>query len=129
VSQLEMDVARSTESLVRTASIHDVRTQAGGNRILRNVGILLHHYMVSQLKIEAAGSTETSVSYHIITKRHVTENLALNLHCRGNLKSYICNFTFTVQLRETISVSGSRDGDKMDKTLLSCCFSCDETWN
>jgi hypothetical protein len=38
-------------------------------------------------KIQAAPSSETSVSYHITTRRHNSKDRDLNLHRRENLKS------------------------------------------
>jgi len=41
------------------------------------------------MNMEAEKSSETSVSYHSIIRRHNSEDLDLNLHRRDNLKS--CN--------------------------------------
>jgi hypothetical protein len=44
----------------------------------------------STLKMEAAWSSETSVSYHITTWRHNPKNLDPNLHRRENVVSNSC---------------------------------------
>jgi hypothetical protein len=43
--------------------------------------------LVSDLKADAARSSETLVSYHITTWCHIPQDNDLNLHCHNNLKS------------------------------------------
>jgi len=87
-----METARSSETSV---SYHIItRSEDGGSKVLRNVGILPHHYT---LKMEAARSFETSVSYHNTTRSHKSENLELDTCLCQPQVSYQDQFTSTVQ--------------------------------
>jgi hypothetical protein len=59
----------------------------GGSVVVRNAGILPHHYMLSQpifaLKIAAAWSSETLASYRIPTWCHNPEEQELILKSRN----------------------------------------------
>jgi hypothetical protein len=63
----------------------------GGSMVLRNVGILPHHYTASNfsLKMEATWSSETLVSYHKSARHHNSEELDFNLHRRENFSPLI----------------------------------------
>jgi hypothetical protein len=42
------------------------------------------------LKMEAASTSETSVNFHLTTRRNITEDSHLHTRCRENLKSRRC---------------------------------------
>jgi hypothetical protein len=76
------------------------------------------------LKMEAARSSKTLVSYHNTTQHHNPEELILNVYCSENFKSRNQTITF---LKKPLSFSLNK-GKELPFSYINPCFSTGGLW-